>query len=173
MATRQTEARGEWASSPGRPPLCLLGRSAAPCSTPNPFTPLPPPCRTASVLEAWRPARGQPVSPLAPAVSRFQPGVCRGAPGGGSGLGYPAAGAPLPHQLTSTCSAGSSNLYHVPNLEKEVFPAPPAGTGRPQPRGGGGVWGRVGSGPLPNLCKPGAVPGSPPLREPHQGPNET
>lgn len=61
--------------------------------------------------------------------------------GGGPGLGPP-----------PTClllSPGSSNLYQPLNPEKEVFPAPPAGTSLPatldEDSGGlGGTWSRLG-----------------------------
>lgn len=45
-------------------------------------------------------------------------------------------------------STGSSNLYHPPTPEKEVFPTPPAGTGLPPTLEDWGVGGAIPSPPL-------------------------
>lgn len=61
-------------------------------------------------------------TPAAPQEG-FNPRGLDGTEGPGS-QPTPACTEPLP-------TVGSSNLYHPPNLEKEVFPGPPAGTGLP------------------------------------------
>lgn len=69
---------------------------------------------------------------------------CGYASGSGGGGANRVGGLGSAHQLQDPTTSrplftGSSNLYHPPNLEKEVFPGPPAGRPPPNPDGTLGV----------------------------------
>lgn len=111
------------------PPGLPSQAPASPCSTPNPST-HPPLPKKASVPGAWTPPKGPAASLLPPAQSLFPLRVR----GWGAPIGAGTRALPASLRTPPSClflSTGSSNVYHPPNLEKEVFPAPPAGTGLP------------------------------------------
>lgn len=128
---RTLSLRSGWAvCAPTCCPPGLCGQApASPCSTPN--TSMHPPLpKKASVPRAWTPPKGPAASLLLPAQSLFLLWVR----GWGTPIGAGTRALPAGLRTPPSClflSTGSSNVCHPPNLEKEVFPAPPAGTGLP------------------------------------------
>lgn len=86
------------------------------------------------------PACTEPLSAVG--MSRWGAGTAMGA---GTGALSASLRTPPACLLSST---GSSNLYHPPTPEKEVFPTPPAGTGLPQTLEDWGVGRAIPSPPL-------------------------
>lgn len=104
-----------WAPLPHAAPEALLHS----CSPPRRFQPSGP---------GWHRGARQPARCC---LHRASPHC--GYASGSSGVGWGWGSA---HQLQDPTASlplftGPSNLYHPPNLEKEVFPGPPAGTGLP------------------------------------------